>query len=698
MCVIQRQSCMICSRRSAEIDSASNEQYQPEKYVLKQCQHLMEILTRLKHDASWTPAEPPHLSGRFHCPDLQWPPTESPEHQFVCEKCLTACRQEWAGEVTEALKTRSQRSSDDDDDDDSFTRPSIQKRPHLDVAHRYLSPSKRERLYEAMQDTYGHPSGMKGKITMESLNNAIDNTWLLRAGEATHRYLTVLIPKCSLCDELLVIERENMQRADIIRGQRDDASDDPVSDDEIDNIWVSDVEFEPNSTLWKWMAWLSKDNAKAYIQESGFVQRQEPIQIYIKTGFISKPCKMCIEKEFQCRKQVCEFMGKSESNWQGWMIFNWLMTRGVGNIPMFDHAAISFGYPNTQPPALKETMSLMSATWKRMTGVAWHDVNDIEPPSYSPAPCPLPITMHERPLVNLSQLPRWRRMTPLELRHTLPSLQLEEMEAAAPTEKSARPRSKVVQTGKGPQRSLVVTLNTSRVDKTRSYAQSSRVVAKLKDNPAYMRAMGIESGLSTEGMDKALSALLGLLADGDERALPGSFRLDNGPKPVELEGEEPIGGAAVHVKKKKTPKDHGGNRGTYSGKSRREKTPTQQLQKKATSRSDFLLSPIAEGTEDDFPVRKKVHFQNLEDIEIDDDDIFGDNLEGEDWEYVGSDNNVQEDDEYEQLELEDDENAVVECELGHAHLLEAGKTTPITGGLFYLPIGWSSTDFENEGH
>ncbi|ETS74827.1 hypothetical protein PFICI_13311 [Pestalotiopsis fici W106-1] len=704
MCVIQRQSCIICRHREEDTCPDKNEKHRPENYVIKQCQHLMDILSRLKYDAGWNPADPPQLSGRFHCPDLQWPPTENPKHDFVCETCLAECCHEWTGVITDALKKKSQRSAHSrDDDDDDFARSAVHERPqrtpYLDITERHMSPIKRERLFEALTNNYGHPAGMKREITIENLTVAIQNTWLLRAGESAHRYLTVLVPKCNLCDELLVDQRENLQRADIIRGQRDDASNNTLPDDEIDNIWVSDVEFEPNSTLWKWLAWLSKDIPEALIQDPDYVQYQEPIQTHIKTGFISKPCKLCVEREFQCRKQVCEYVGESKSNWKGWMIFNWLMSRGTGNIPMFDHAAINFGYPTTQPPTLYEMMSLMSATWRRMTGIAWHDVDDMDPPSYSPTPCPFPMTMHERPLVNLCQLPQWRRLTPLELRHTLPSLQVEEV---VPDKTTAPPTGKI-QAGKGPQKSLIITLNTSRVDKTRSYAQSSRVVAKLKDNPAYMRAMGIESGLSTREMEKALSALLGLLADGDERTLPGSFQLSNGPKPVELDGEETVGGAVVHVKKKKVPRNDGENRTTSSNMKRCEKTPTRQVQKKPTSRSDtLLLSPITEEqpsppeTEDDLPTRKHVRFQNPEDIEVDEDDLFGDNLEDDDWEQLGDDTDMQDDGEYEQLELEDDETAVVECELGHVHLLEARKMSTATGRLFYLPIGWSSTEFENE--
>lgn len=686
MCLIQRQVCISCKYRDAELDEDEIETAQQEKFVIEQCENLTDVIADLKRNTDWTPDEPATLSGRFHCPDIQWPPTSDSTCYFVCEECLCAYYYEWRDVVTEAAQ--------DSDTSDMTVGRDDQEPSLLEFAQSKLPQEPARLLCRAIENRYDVPDGEENEDDEENEDGEendddedgeeakflLDGIWFVRAKEAAHRYLTVLIPKCNLCDELLVHERENLKRAEIIRGRRagqdDEVNAEETNEEEIDNIWTADVEFEPNSILWKWLALLHQNRTDNSVEGQTDIPL-EPVETYVKTGFIPKPCAMCIEKEFQCRKQVCQFREGNVTNSQVWMLFNWLMTRGCGNVPMFDHAAISFGYPNTEPPTDREMMSLMAETWKRMTGVPWHEVDFMEPPSFSALPCPLPITMHEEPLVKLSQLPPWRRMTPLERRHILPGLENDqvaerdeviEVAEVEAVEKDQRPRVSALVRSSDPDESLIVTFKKEirRETKPKNFVQSSRILKKLRHSRAHMRTMQIESGLSAEAMDKALSALIGVLSEGDDPPLPGSFQLRAAGARV-----------SVHGQRQATPGIH-------------------SMPQRPTPITEDEQSPAA--TRGSTGTRNKMTLQSLENVEIGE-DVFGDNLDDEDWEQLDDDSDddvvmQDSDEEVLELELEANEAAVQECDLGHTHLMEPNEACDglnATGGtLFFLPIGWSS--------
>ncbi|KAI4597091.1 hypothetical protein KJ359_004602 [Pestalotiopsis sp. 9143b] len=687
MCLIQRQVCIPCKYRDAELDEEEIEKLKLEKFVIEPCEEFTDIIAELKRRSDWTPEKPPNFDGRFHCPDFQWPPTSDATCYFVCEECLCAYYYEWRDMVTEA---------EDSDTSDLTIGRDDQEPSLLEFAQSKLPQEPARFLCRAIENRYNVPDGEDDEETKFLL----DGIWFSRAKEAAYRYVTVLMPKCNLCDELLVHERENLKDADIIRGRRagqdDEVNAEKTNEKELDNIWTADVEFEPNIILWKWLALLHQNETGLSVEGQTDIL-MEPVETYVKTGFLFKPCTMCIAKEFQCRKQVCQFVAGNVTNSQVWMVFNWLMTRGCGNVPMFDHAAISFGYPNTEPPTDKEMMSLMAETWKRMSGVPWHEVDFLEPPTFSALPCDFPITVHDVPLVKLSQLPPWRRMTPLERRHILPGLEdvqesetsevIEETEVEA-VEKDQPPKASALVRSSIPDESLIVTFKRGirRKRKPKDFVQSSRVLKKLKRSRAHMRTMQIESGLSAQAMDKALSALIGVLSEGDDLPLPGSFQLRNGQQNAARVAEQKNAGAHVSV--------HGQHQATPG---------VHSMPQRPTPITEDEQSPAA--TQGTTSTRNQMQSRNPEIIELGE-DASGDDLDDGDWKKFDDDDSdddvvVQDSDEV-VLELEANEAPVQDCDLGHTHLMEPNEACDglnTTGGtLFFLPIGWSCVSENDSSH
>ncbi|KAI8965453.1 hypothetical protein F5Y11DRAFT_361997 [Daldinia sp. FL1419] len=104
--------------------------------------------------------------------------------------------------------------------------------------------------------------------------------WSNRLSEEPHRMLILRIPYCHLCKE-----------PSLFLQMPDDVTD--------RGVWVGikDVEMELDSTLWKW-TWLR--------------QGKEALSCRLVTGFLSKPCSTCLNREEVLRGKVQKFVKKCQ--------------------------------------------------------------------------------------------------------------------------------------------------------------------------------------------------------------------------------------------------------------------------------------------------------------------------------------------------------------------------------------------------
>ncbi|KAK6074197.1 hypothetical protein SCUP515_06587 [Seiridium cupressi] len=377
MCCLQSLVCYICKMKLMKTGQYELREAESTTYVLEPCDYFSEIIDKMKKEGK--NGDDLRSTGRFHCPNIQWPPKPNMPTRWVCEDCLCHGYRQFRykdqrEEAKKALDRTTYRqrhtrtpSISGSDGEDADTSDDCRHLPH-----RYqtgLKADVKRQLLKAFEEDYDVTSKLQCKTTPKKIQMEIDDLWTQRASEAKHRALTLYIPRCNLCSEPMVMRETTIEN--------------------IDDVYLADIEYEPNGILWKWLFALAPKGR---------------VQVEIRTGFITKPCDACIEKEFNLRKEVSIFLEKhSDTNSVGWMVFNWLLSRGVGNIPMFQHATISLGYPNTRPPTLKEMLGLMAESWNRLTGVAWEDVGDLQPPTS----CTLSIVMHENPLKSLRQWPQW---------------------------------------------------------------------------------------------------------------------------------------------------------------------------------------------------------------------------------------------------------------------------------------------------
>ncbi|KAK7983859.1 hypothetical protein PG989_011261 [Apiospora arundinis] len=158
---------------------------------------------------------------------------------------------------------------------------------------------------------------------------------------------------------------------------------------------IVDVEFEPNSELWRWLA----------IHQRLIPEEVQAFEVTIATGFIGKVCEICVNMETVLRQQVKTYL-QDTTRPRSWAIMTWLLNRGMLDKPFYDFAVPNLGFPDTTPPTDKEIMGLMTKNWERLTnGIAFGDciVDSAPPVAYS-----APLTRHQEPLMRLKQ---WVQLT-----------------------------------------------------------------------------------------------------------------------------------------------------------------------------------------------------------------------------------------------------------------------------------------------
>ncbi|KAL7620310.1 hypothetical protein AAE478_009304 [Parahypoxylon ruwenzoriense] len=213
----------------------------------------------------------------------------------------------------------------------------------------------------------------EGELKLKFKRENVQNHWMARLSEKPHRLLTLRIPCCNLCKKPTFFMNNNRKKGgDIPEGG------------------IEGIELEPNSILQKWMFLLREP-----------WQESQAISTRIQTGFITKPCSTCINLETVLRGKVLQFVQKCEPV-EAWAVWNWLSLRGSGQVNFWHHEMRNVGLPGIAPPHLIYFKSLMADGWRARTGVAWEEIVDFGPPTQ----CPLPLTIHREPFINLSQ---WNR-------------------------------------------------------------------------------------------------------------------------------------------------------------------------------------------------------------------------------------------------------------------------------------------------
>ncbi|KAH8204997.1 hypothetical protein TruAng_000880 [Truncatella angustata] len=404
-----------------------------------------------------------------------------------------------------------------------------------------------------------------------------------------------------------------------------------------EDVWLADVECHANRTFWKWLF------TRAY---------KGPFQVQIRTAKLVKPCHSCIKNETNVRREVYNALEKyGNLNWIRWMIFSWLTARGVGNTPFFDHAAMNMGFPNTDPPTLEEMLGLMADGWKRVTWVSWTGVFDLDPADITVAGSNanhsdtrlLPITIDQKPLVSLAQWPEHQPGTPLEVQHAIPSLNLQ--------------ISSLVNGG-DLDREVLIRGTKRRADgtpKSSIWEQSSYLLTQLGGDPAIMASLKRQSGLSALEIYKVFKAGTSILENSGQTSTCGR------KKAKHVIGRHVTTRGALHEKTTGKPclqqiSESAGER----------PSPNDKDKQRAADKHSY----------DPF---------DLGDISLNgSDDLFGVGLVGDNA--TEGDINLSSS-QFEIPDLEDGENAVAQCDMGHFHLIEAGKIRSAPGELFGLPIG-----------
>ncbi|KAI1334399.1 hypothetical protein F5Y15DRAFT_429467 [Xylariaceae sp. FL0016] len=185
--------------------------------------------------------------------------------------------------------------------------------------------------------------------------------WGIRKREAPHRQLTLWIPSCKIC-KLPSFDEDG---------------------------GIAGVEMEFSSMLWASICRLAKD--------------EEFVQTDLHSGFITKPCTRCVNRELELRHYIVKSLQK-EGNGINWAIWIWLNQRSSGAVSFWNHECLNFGVPDDAPPRAEKYMQLMADGWLAKSGTYWEDFVNID----SPAECySWPMIRHQKPFVSLSQ---WNRL------------------------------------------------------------------------------------------------------------------------------------------------------------------------------------------------------------------------------------------------------------------------------------------------
>ncbi|KAH8682384.1 hypothetical protein BX600DRAFT_430267 [Xylariales sp. PMI_506] len=366
MCLINKLECYICKQQNAEYSNRSKREAN-NLYAFHPCEQFLQDTTNLQGRRL-------HTNQRLYCPNIQWPPPTDIITKWVCEDCIGKGGRIYRFNVESDHARRALQHefrgcaisevSDNDDDSQENAR-------YLPDSFRLLTPMMQSSVLRMFFDNR-YVVGDQVEGAADQIRKDIDVYWIKRSSQAADRMLTIWIPRCVVCKK-------------------------PTVTGEEDDPYIDDIEIEPNSVLWRWFP---------------LVQKERLIETYIQTGFILKPCQLCVREEEHMRKKVRLFLEEhTDKNAIGWFVYSWLLSRGIGNIPMWDHAALNAGHPDKKAPSTERMMALMAESWRRATGFPWEDVYDL--PSFGM----VSRTLHDTPLTSYSKWPEARRDTPLEVRH-----------------------------------------------------------------------------------------------------------------------------------------------------------------------------------------------------------------------------------------------------------------------------------------
>ncbi|KAK8122353.1 hypothetical protein PG984_011023 [Apiospora sp. TS-2023a] len=341
MCHITQLHCEVCQANS--------------RHLFLPCEDFLSENVRDENGEVKNHIEP---GKRFYCSDLKWPPDPDEDNSYwVCNACFESGRQTFKDsmKVVAWLNDPSASQSDyvsrlRDKLPNSQTDKSSGE-GHLPVEFDDLAGTTRENL-----------------VLLYSNKEFPDHLWDDRIASTDNCYMTIWMPCCPVCKDPMVSPRRR--------------------------LGIIDVEIEPTSELWRWLA----------VHQRLAPAEAQAFEINVATGFISKVCAICRNMETVLRQQVHNHL-QDTTHPRSWAITMWLLGRGLLGKTIYDFNFLNVGLPDTMPPPIKDIMGLMAKSWKGLTnGIAFGDcVVDSGPPvSYSAS-----LTRHSKPLLHLDQ---WVRL------------------------------------------------------------------------------------------------------------------------------------------------------------------------------------------------------------------------------------------------------------------------------------------------
>lgn len=387
MCLITRMLCQVC-------EAIDEHLFHPcEEFVNSEVLKMKEGLVQ---------------SRRYHCPALAWTPPKDALSYHICDACLydgichflrtAALRMDEEETDRAALLARKAyvdrcygplvrprpvgRLAPQDDEADAQKglmmvpiQESKADQPYLRELKGYLPQSwpdltdsfKRFIVDVCIQQTKLLPEvrTATGSHVAYAIRRSLEegefaDYWKYRVSAKKSRTITLCIPCCTLCKY-------------------------PSFDEE---GAIQDIEMEPDLTAIHALADLR-------LCEKVFA-------VKIKTAFLHKPCKTCIDKETKLRGEVHKFLHR-DCHIEAWSIWNWLILRSTGMVDFWNHQVMSVVIPNVEPAGKSKFMELMATGWKARSGVEWENTVDLGPLQ----PFWARLEYHDEPLLHLSQ---WNKL------------------------------------------------------------------------------------------------------------------------------------------------------------------------------------------------------------------------------------------------------------------------------------------------
>jgi hypothetical protein len=658
MCILQELHCRICE--AADGDGGKT------TFLFQLCREFQETLSKDKAaeeqegEVEQEELGAPKPSSRYHCSGLKWPPEPNSPGYWICSSCLMDGYWEYrinADTVPErplkCTRVRVRRRKVCVKFTGSRLTNSAANLP--ESFQEVLKPHEQEQVVALYDEDYGFRVDRGEDNTGEDIQEQLNQLSMSRLTKTDLCSMTISIPYCSLCKQ----------------------PDVEYTEDADHHHYFPNTEWEPNEALVKWL----------------LAQRSSGVfETAIKTAFIHRPCPTCIERETTLRQKVRDFLKKNGKNsFVVWLICNWIFSRGMGNFPMFDHAAFNHGYPDAEPPTVKVVMQMMASSWKRATCVSWEDLVELNPP----VSCALPVVAHAELLINFGQWPSVKLDSPLILSDTLPSMVLDDSESSDGDEVTGRA--------------------SPNAPRPKTWKKTLNTLARLGENEAIMASIQRESGLSQPDFDKAYSALKKVLAGASKPPIRGSIELNFAPT-QNIESSSPEEKSASYKPKSRNqaPTRHQeqnvppsilrnkissqGSRRVAEGSraTTRADTPTSlpgQTRCSTTEPESLPATPedhtrsqaVQGGTA---KPAKHVRFEELDSFDISDDDLFGDSVSITRQSPEPSGDEAMPDADSSTMSSGGGEDEWQKCRMGAWHLCgRRGEDT--ASELVYLPLGIS---------